>query len=258
MGFVYFHFYILGLASWIWTSPLTEGLDFESPSKSNSHESFNLEHWTWGNVQDWSLQCPSNAIWPFKMQPQIENEDVTWSTQYNFFVKRCSYETWLANVNCGLTLIFKMTKRRARRCCPGSDLGHPRDKWEYLPQLHFKNTWQTLTFAQSHRFTQCYKLKSSIPFRSMPFDRFSEVSIKYVKQLQYLSFWELNDSCTTLIWLLYLISIFLDWALGFQIASQLTSWNLRALENKTHMRPSILTTDVGWTNLHREVLCRSP
>ena len=35
-------------------------------------------------VQDWSLQCPSNAIiWPFKTQPQIENEVVTWSPQYN-------------------------------------------------------------------------------------------------------------------------------------------------------------------------------
>jgi hypothetical protein len=45
------------------------------------------------SVQDWSLQCLSNAIWPFriysislitpfKTQPQIENEDITWSPQY--------------------------------------------------------------------------------------------------------------------------------------------------------------------------------
>ena len=46
------------------------------------------------NVQDGSLQCPSNAFWSFKniplwkqpleTQPQIENEDVvTWSPQYD-------------------------------------------------------------------------------------------------------------------------------------------------------------------------------
>ena len=42
------------------------------------------------SVEDWSLQCPSNEIWPltlskqpFKMQPQIENDVVTWSPQYN-------------------------------------------------------------------------------------------------------------------------------------------------------------------------------
>ena len=44
-------------------------------------------------VQDSSLQCSSNVIWPFKMiplskhpfkmHPQIENEDVTWSPRYN-------------------------------------------------------------------------------------------------------------------------------------------------------------------------------
>ena len=44
MSFV-FHFYILGLTSWIWTSVSTEGLKFESPSKWNSYEGFNLDHW---------------------------------------------------------------------------------------------------------------------------------------------------------------------------------------------------------------------
>ena len=39
-----FHFYILGLMSWIWTSPSTKGLKFESPSKWNSYEGFNIEH----------------------------------------------------------------------------------------------------------------------------------------------------------------------------------------------------------------------
>jgi hypothetical protein len=44
MSFV-FHSYILGLTSWIWTSPPCEELKFESPSKWNSCEDFNLEHW---------------------------------------------------------------------------------------------------------------------------------------------------------------------------------------------------------------------
>ena len=46
MNFV-FHFYIFVLTSWLWTSPSTEEPNFESPSKKNSYESFNLEHWSW-------------------------------------------------------------------------------------------------------------------------------------------------------------------------------------------------------------------
>ena len=53
------------------------------------------------SVQDWSLRCPSNTIWPFKIyhtslirkqpfktQPIIENEDVTWSPQYRLSTTR--------------------------------------------------------------------------------------------------------------------------------------------------------------------------
>ena len=43
MNFV-FHFYILSLTSWIWTNPSIERLKFESPSRWNSYEGFNLEH----------------------------------------------------------------------------------------------------------------------------------------------------------------------------------------------------------------------
>jgi hypothetical protein len=52
MSFV-FHFYIFGLMSWIWTNPLIEAPKFESPSKWNFYEGFNLEHclalftWNW-------------------------------------------------------------------------------------------------------------------------------------------------------------------------------------------------------------------
>jgi hypothetical protein len=42
---LYLKFYILGLTSWIWTSPSTERLTFESPSKWISYGGFNLEHW---------------------------------------------------------------------------------------------------------------------------------------------------------------------------------------------------------------------
>ena len=54
MSFV-FHFYILGLTSWIWTKPSTEGLKFESPSKWNSYEGFNPELWL---VTKWTIEIP--------------------------------------------------------------------------------------------------------------------------------------------------------------------------------------------------------
>ena len=38
------HFYIIGLTSWIRSNPLTEALKFESLSKWNSYEDFNLEY----------------------------------------------------------------------------------------------------------------------------------------------------------------------------------------------------------------------
>jgi hypothetical protein len=45
MRFV-FHFYILELTAWIRTNCSSGGLKFENPSKWNSYEGFNLEHWT--------------------------------------------------------------------------------------------------------------------------------------------------------------------------------------------------------------------
>ena len=57
-------------------------------------------------VQDWSLQCPSNTIWPFKYtslkttlhksQPLIENEDITWSPKYNLPTTRSNKRTALS------------------------------------------------------------------------------------------------------------------------------------------------------------------
>ena len=44
MNFV-FHFYILGLTSWIWINPSIEELRIETPSKWNSYEGFNLKHY---------------------------------------------------------------------------------------------------------------------------------------------------------------------------------------------------------------------
>ena len=87
MGFV-FHFYILGcsipvtnrawelkpvtnkaingaakeiLMSWIWTNLSTEGLKFESPSKRNSHEGFNLEHWL-RPLHIWAKSCDREIV----------------------------------------------------------------------------------------------------------------------------------------------------------------------------------------------------
>ena len=51
------------------------------------------------------------------------------------------------------------------------------------------------------------------------------------------------NSCASLIWVLYVISIFLDWRLRFEPTLWLKGWNLRVLQNETHMRASILNTD---------------
>jgi hypothetical protein len=49
------------------------------------------------------------------------------------------------------------------------------------------------------------------------------------------------NSCTTFIWALYFISMFLDWHLGFEPTLQHNfGWNSGALQNETHMRASIL------------------
>jgi len=44
---------------------------------------------------------------------------------------------------------------------------------------------------------------------------------------------------------LYFISVFLDWRLGFEPTLQLKSWNLRVCENETCMRASILSIGHG-------------
>ena len=52
-------------------------------SQSGARTSFTANHIS---VQDWSLQRPSKYTslkQSFKTRPQIENEDVTWSSQYN-------------------------------------------------------------------------------------------------------------------------------------------------------------------------------
>ena len=57
--------------------------------------------------------------------------------------------------------------------------------------------------------------------------------------------WNMYDSCTSLNKVLYFISIYLDWRLGFEPTLQLNGWNLwlRGLQNETHVRASILNND---------------
>ena len=77
------------------------------------------------------------------------------------------------------------------------------DRRENLPIYYDCNRWQALTVDQSHRFPQCYKLRSSIPFNSKMklnyidglidiyrfiFNRFYNVPIKHIKQLQHCHF----------------------------------------------------------------------
>jgi hypothetical protein len=61
------------------------------------------------------------------------------------------------------------------------------------------------------------------------------------------------NSCTSLVWVLCFISIFLDWRLGFEPTLQLKTWNLRALQNETRMRASILNID----NHNHDHLCNA-
>ena len=102
MSFV-FHFYILGLTSWIWTNPSTERLKFESASKWSSYEGFNLEHCptpTPTNVQDWSLQCPSNRFGPSKRNPKLKMKmslevlHIISPPQEPTNVGHCHYKKW--------------------------------------------------------------------------------------------------------------------------------------------------------------------
>ena len=55
------------------------------------------------------------------------------------------------------------------------------------------------------------------------------------------------NSCTSWIWVMCFISILLYWRHEFELALQLKSWNLRALQNETRMRAPILSTDCEHT-----------
>ena len=113
------------------------------------------------------------------------------------------------------------------RRCRGSNPIHLRDRREYSP-LYYNDTRHALTVDQSHRFTQCYKSKCSMRFNSRMklngIDRYIDFlstdstmfPIKHIEWLQHLSFQEFDISCTNLRWVLYFISIFLDWHLGFR------------------------------------------
>ena len=74
--------------------------------------------------RDLVLQNIQLSKQPFKTQPQIENENLTWSPQYNMSVKHCSYKNWSVNVNCQLTLASKMTKQ-CMTPLSGIELGSP-------------------------------------------------------------------------------------------------------------------------------------
>ena len=67
----------------------------------------------------------------------------------------------------------------------------------------------------------------------------------YWKHEQYTSY-------TSLILVLYFMPIFLDRRLGFEPTLQLKGWNLRALQNETHMRASTLNLRY----LARGLLCK--
>ena len=75
-----FHFYILRLTSWIWTNLSTEEPKFESPSKWNSHEGFNLDHWRF-----WLIITHNSPQTMFRLRCHIT---------FNFFLPEFSLNVW--------------------------------------------------------------------------------------------------------------------------------------------------------------------
>ena len=128
-----YHFYILILTSWIWTHPSTKKLKFESPSKWNLYEGFNLdEHgltrghqnrnfdhvweWMWmrdgnlhvlkwilydGTVQDWSPHMKfilnGYQIWGFSVEGLSSNPRCQSNIlSSNFFgLESLNFKLWL-------------------------------------------------------------------------------------------------------------------------------------------------------------------
>ena len=133
---------------------------------------------------------------------------------------------------------------------PGSHAWHA----EILTTYYTTTTHgRILTADHSHCFTQCSRLKSWMPFKSImklnwiywfPFNKFSDVSIKHIKRLQRFSFPKLIHSCTSLMWVLYFISIFLDryLALNYPFKWKVKIWEPFKFQNETHMRASTLNT----------------
>ena len=84
-----FHFYILGLTSWIQTNPSTEGLKFESPSKWNSYEGFNLEQCSYPYVRGSSSSLGTNVT--------IHGQDYKYSSWHHF---HCTQVNWWSSFTC--------------------------------------------------------------------------------------------------------------------------------------------------------------
>ena len=129
--------------------------------------------------RDLALQNISLLKQPFKRQPRIENEDVTWSLQYNLHATRTNKRR-----------TFVTTRSRVR--------------WFIL------------------KFSHC------------------------TKNMYHIIHTQINMSS------FFPISIFLDRRLRFEPTLQLKGWNLKALQNETHMRASIL--NVGSSHPLRKVI----
>ena len=131
-----------------------EQLAYEGPVYSMHHE---VGPWL-SSAQDWSLQCPSNAVWPFKIyfsqnnpskpNPNLQKEDVTWSPRYNLPAIGTNRRMGIVTTESGV-------------------------RWLILDSSH-------CTGNMYHIY-----------------------------------------SCTSLIWVLCFISIYLDWRLGFEPSLQL-------------------------------------
>ena len=89
----------------------------------DSSTTWYLSLWAQINVQDWSLQCPSNVIRPFqiylsqkshsRMQPQLEKEDITWNSQYNLPTTRTNKRRGIIFTRSGVRWLILNTSHHA-------------------------------------------------------------------------------------------------------------------------------------------------
>jgi hypothetical protein len=202
----------------------------------------------------------------FETKPQIENQDVTWDSQYNPPATRTNKRRALSqkevkvdgrflllHIVLETCIIYFMHKSNMSFVFQFCILGLTSWIWTSpsIKELKFESPWEPF------KMKLLWGLQSWTLIMTMIFSALE--NINYTPSLNYtpysltlgLFYWKhvSYTSCTSLIWVSYFISVFLDWRLGFEPDIQIKGWNLIALQNETPIRASILNTD------HHDLRC---